>query len=122
MWALLLDALTTRYDLAPAPRPLVVHCSGCSSSRVVGVCVQGAPTQAVLAHEAFKQKKAKLAAKSQQATLEKYGDAAAAKPDEALLLPESEAYVEYDRSCAACLLVHACLHSAVSARLLGARL
>lgn len=62
--------------------------------------MQAAPTQAVMAHEAFKAKKAKLAAKSQAAVLDKYGNAAAAPPDADLLLPESEAYVEYDRSCA----------------------
>lgn len=62
--------------------------------------MQAAPTQAVMAHEAFKAKKAKLAAKSQAAVLDKYGNAAAQLPDADLLLPESEAYVEYDRTCA----------------------
>ena len=63
--------------------------------------LQAAPTQAVLAHEAFKRKKAALAAASAAAVAARYGNAAAAKPDADLLLPASEAYVEYDRTCAA---------------------
>jgi pre-mRNA-processing factor SLU7 len=66
--------------------------------------LQAAPTQAVMAHANFKEKKARLAAKTEAAVLEKYGDLSAAKPDEELLLPESEAYVEYDRTCAPCVL------------------
>lgn len=59
--------------------------------------MQAAPTQALLAHAAFKEKKAKLASRSKQNVLDKYGNAAAGKVDEDLLLPSSEAYVEYDR-------------------------
>lgn len=62
--------------------------------------VQAAPTQALMAHQAFKEKKAKLAGKRKVGVLEKYGNAAPDKPDADLLLPSSEAYVEYDRSCA----------------------
>jgi hypothetical protein len=61
--------------------------------------LQAAPTQALLAHAAFKEKKAKLANRNQQSVLEKYGSAAAGKVDDDLLLPSSEAYVEYDRTC-----------------------
>jgi pre-mRNA-processing factor SLU7 len=62
--------------------------------------VQAAPTQALLAHQAFKEKKAKLAQRTRLDVLDKYGNAAAGQPDADLLLPASEAYVEYDRSCA----------------------
>ena len=63
--------------------------------------LQAAPTQAVMAHSNFKEKKARLAAKAQAAVLQKYGDASAAAPSAAELgLGESEAYVEYDRTCA----------------------
>lgn len=55
-----------------------------------------------MAHQAFKEKKAKLANKKQNSVLEKYGNAAPEKPDADLLLPASEAYVEYDRTCAPC--------------------
>jgi hypothetical protein len=60
--------------------------------------LQAAPTQAVLAHEAFKRKKAQLAEQSKADVEAKYGNAAAGKPDEELLLPSSEAYVEYDHT------------------------
>lgn len=61
--------------------------------------MQAAPTQALMAHQAFKEKKAKLAGKKQDSVLEKYGNAAPDKPDADLLLPASESYVEYDRTC-----------------------
>lgn len=70
------------------------------------VCLQAAPTQALLAHAAFKEKKAKLASRNQQSVLDKYGNASAGKVDDDLLLPSSEAYVEYDRKCA--LLTDSC--------------
>lgn len=60
--------------------------------------LQAAPTQAVLAHEAFKRKRAQLAQQSKADVEAKYGNVAAGKPDEALLLPSSEAYVEYDHT------------------------
>jgi hypothetical protein len=50
-----------------------------------------------LAHAAFKEKKAKLANRNQKNVLQKYGNASAGKMDDDLLLPSSEAYVEYDR-------------------------
>eukprot|EP00892_Ulva_mutabilis_P000192 jgi/Ulvmu1/10173/UM006_0128.1 len=60
--------------------------------------VQAAPTQALMAHQSFKEKKAKLASRSRDSVLAKYGNAAPEKPDADLLLPASEAYVEYDRT------------------------
>jgi hypothetical protein len=64
---------------------------------------QAAPTQALMAHQAFKEKKAKLATRTTAAIEAKYGNAAAEKPDANLLLPASETYVEYDRTCVALL-------------------
>ena len=100
------------------------HCSAGSSaagawrhvthpSTVSLAVVQAAPTQALMAHQSFKEKKAKLASKKQDSVLEKYGNAAPEKPDADLLLPVSEAYVEYDRTCAppSC---HACHAAAIA--------
>jgi hypothetical protein len=68
------------------------------SLAITKTSVQAAPTQALLAHAAFKEKKAKLARRNQTNVLDKYGNASAGKVDDDLLLPSSEAYVEYDRT------------------------
>jgi Pre-mRNA splicing Prp18-interacting factor len=65
--------------------------------QLISESVQAAPTQALLAHAAFKEKKSKLASRKQKDVLDKYGNASAGKVDDDLLLPSSEAYVEYDR-------------------------
>lgn len=67
-------------------------------ARGVPAHMQAAPSQAELLHRDFKAKKAKLMSKNQTGLLDKYGSAAAPAPDADLLLPQSEAYVEYDRA------------------------
>jgi Pre-mRNA splicing Prp18-interacting factor len=87
-------------SLCPTSCVVALQCKARSSKLTFPFRMQAAPTQAVMAHEAFKAKKAKLAAKTADAVLAKYGDASAAQPDADLLLPASEAYAEYDRTCA----------------------
>lgn len=54
--------------------------------------------QAEALYQQFKAKKDKLAIKSKASVMETYGNAAEAAPDEALLLGQTERYVEYDAS------------------------
>jgi len=60
--------------------------------------MQGVPSQAEVLFKQYKEKKSKLDTKNKTSIEEKYGNAAAEKPDEALLLGQTEKYVEYDRA------------------------
>lgn len=63
------------------------------------VHMQAVPSLAETLYKSFKEKKEALVGKSKTEVLSKYGSAAsAAPPDEALLLGQTEAYVEYDRT------------------------
>ena len=67
--------------------------------RRFGILPQAAPSQAEALYQNFKSKKEKLTTNNKKAVVERYGNAAAAdKPDEALLLGQTESYVEYDAS------------------------
>lgn len=63
------------------------------------VSVKANPSQAEAIYKDFKAKKAKLVTKKKVDVSERYGNAAAAdKPDDELLLGQTEAYREYDAS------------------------
>ncbi len=66
--------------------------------------LQAAPSQAEALYKNFRAKKERLTSSNKKAVVERYGNAASSDtPDEALLLGQTEAYVEYDASGTACL-------------------
>lgn len=66
---------------------------------VVSFWAKANPSQAEAIYKDFKAKKAKLVTKKKVDVSERYGNAAAAdKPDDELLLGQTEAYREYDAS------------------------
>lgn len=61
--------------------------------------MQATPSQAEMLYKEFKVKKEKLKGATKEAVLAKYGNAAAAdKPSDDLLLGQTEAFIEYDRT------------------------
>lgn len=58
--------------------------------------MQAAPSQAEAYHRSFKSRKELLEQKSKASVVEKYGNAAEAPGNDALLLGQTEKYLEYD--------------------------
>jgi len=68
-----------------------------ASQRGQNLTMEAAPSAAHFMHKQFEGKKESMADKQKRILAEKYGNAAKEAPDQALLLGQSEAYVEYGR-------------------------
>lgn len=68
-----------------------------ASQRGQNLTMEAAPSAAHFMHKKFQGKKESLADRQKRLLAEKYGNAAAEAPDTALLLGQSEQYVEYGR-------------------------
>uniref|UniRef100_A0A383WHT7 Pre-mRNA-splicing factor SLU7 n=1 Tax=Tetradesmus obliquus TaxID=3088 RepID=A0A383WHT7_TETOB len=62
------------------------------------VHVQALPSLAEVMYQQYRSKKEAMSSSSKQEVLAKYGNSAQKAPDESLLLGQTEAYVEYDRT------------------------